>query len=124
MEVINFNPAPKGVVSADIGRSWVTPNNIVSSSVKLKAGSNPSEYNVFEVRSIENTIGNRMSGGHMMGNFTQELLNDSITTGETETTPLLENSSDLKISNNITRGFGNAAKNIVVRKWNCTVIIL
>ena len=124
VEVINFNPAPKGVVSADIGRSWVTPNNIVSSSVKLKAGSNPSEYNVFEVRSIENTIGNRMSGGHMMGNFTQELLNDSITTGETETTPLLENSSDLKISNNITRGFGNAAKNIVVRKWNCTVIIL
>ena len=108
-EVINFNPAPKGVVSADIGRSWVTPNDIVSGTGKLKAQFNTGEHNVFEVRSIENTIGNRLTGGHMMGNFTEELLNEPMIE-PTETTPLLKNES-IKTSNHMLKSFGNAAKN-------------
>ena len=45
-EVINFNPAPKGVVPRDIGRSWVTPNDVVSLSGKLKKITNPNQYDI------------------------------------------------------------------------------
>ena len=109
-EVINFNPAPKGVVPRDIGRSWVTPNDVVSLSGKLKKITNPNQYDVHTVKSTANTPLNRLTGGHMIDNFVDEFATNAVE--PIETTPLLENPSGLKLSNNLTRSFGSAAKNI------------
>ena len=89
-EVINFNPAPNGVVPKEIGRSWTTPNDIVSLTGKMKALVNPRQYEVHTVKSTADTVLNRMTGGHMIDNFVDEFaINNDIT----ETTPLLSHTN-------------------------------
>ena len=65
--VINFNPAPGGSVKASRGRVWVTPNDFVSTFTKLRSMLNG--VDIQHAASIEDTFINRLTGGHMQGNF-------------------------------------------------------
>jgi len=89
-EAISFNGAPSGVVPKHLGRNWVTPNDVVSLSGKFKALTNPNQYQVHTVKSTSDTVLNRLTGGHMIDNFTDEF---AINTETTETTPLLSHTN-------------------------------
>tara|TARA_R110000796_G_scaffold16601_2_gene51734 strand:- start:8068 stop:11298 length:3231 start_codon:yes stop_codon:yes gene_type:complete len=67
--VINFNPAPGGSVEASRGRVWVTPNDFVSTFTKLR--SLMGGVDIQHAASIEDTFINRLTGGHMQGNFAE-----------------------------------------------------
>ena len=66
--VRNFNPAPGGSVAAENGKVFVTPNDAVSIGSKSRQ-SLFNDMNLITVKSIENTPLNRLTGGHMQGNF-------------------------------------------------------
>jgi hypothetical protein len=68
-EITTFNPAPSGTPLKHLGKSFVTPNDVVSLSNKFKAIVNPNQYKVHTVRSIDTSIVNRLTGGHSITNF-------------------------------------------------------
>jgi hypothetical protein len=85
-EVTTFNPAPSGTPLKHIGKSFVTPNDIVSLSNKMKSVINPNQYAVHTVRSIDTSVINRLTGGHSITNFAATNPPNSVIT---EHTPLL-----------------------------------
>jgi hypothetical protein len=84
-EITTFNPAPSGTPLKHLGKSFVTPNDVVSLSNKFKAIVNPNQYEVHIVRSIDNSVINRLTGGHSITNFASNPPNTVIS----EKTPLL-----------------------------------
>ena len=70
-ETINFNPAPGGHVAEQNGRSFVTPNDVVSADVKrIGALGGPNRAKVITVKSTGTGVLQTLSGGHLLqGSF-------------------------------------------------------
>ena len=74
-KVINFNPAPGGHVAEQNGRSFVTPNDFVSSAVKtIAATQGPNKAKVITVKSTGTGVLQTISGGHLLeGSFVPDV---------------------------------------------------
>jgi hypothetical protein len=109
-EVITFNPAPSGTPLKHIGRSFATPNDVVSLSNKFKAIVNPDQYAVHIVRSTDTSIANRLTGGHSIQNFASNPPNTVIS----EATPLLSHTEHSNLPKVKFAGIKNFGRGIAV----------